>query len=331
VLARGLGARERYVRRATFRLARDSHAPDRIGLLRRALRDSDTLIRVEAVADTRRHLSADELLAVLPVIVADSYPPVRREGIAAAAEHLADGAATWLTSSLLDHNKSVREIARFFLGRCIPAMDFAAYYRERLSDAGWSSRLASSLAGLGETGGAADAPLVLPYLEHERPAVRQASMRALAALDLAGQLPRIVGMLSDPAPSVSHAARKVLRPRVGHVGPDPLTSVFRTAPYAHSRFDALALGVGLGKWDSLPILLEATADRDERIRTSARVWLSAWIAKQNRSFAQPTAGQIQAIHTALDVHRFAIDANVANELRSILRYWTKSSANDASR
>jgi len=326
VLARWLEAPQRGVRRATFRLAREAPHADRLGLLRQALRDSDTLIRLEAVADARRRLSGDALQSMLPAILADPHPSIRGEGITAAAERLGDDAEKWLTAGLLDPSKSVREIARFFLRRSGLRSDFAAYYRERLHDPD-VQRLASAIAGLGETGGASDVHLVLPFLEHERPKVRRPALRALSSLDPEATLPRIVEMLHDPAPSVSHAARQTLRRR--RVDPAAVTSVFRTAAHSHSRFDALALGTTLSKWDSLPLLLEAATDDDPRLRTAARTWLKAWVAKQNRSFAQPTAAQIDGVRAALEAHRFAIEPVVTTELWSVVRYWAGPSARGA--
>jgi hypothetical protein len=151
--------------------------------------------------------------------------------------------------------------------------------------------------------------------------VRTASLRALASLDHGAHLPRLVAMLDDAAPGVSRAARRALRPHVGQVGPEALLRVLRTASHMHGRLGAVLLGAALGKWDSLPILLEAAADGDGRIRTSARSLLRSWVARQNRSFAQPTPVQLRAIGAALDTYHLAVDASLARELRAILHDW----------
>jgi HEAT repeat protein len=321
VLAHGLRSVDRRIRRRVYRLAREAPGADQSGLLRQALQDADTLIRLEAVTDARARMSVDELRSVLQAIMSDPYPLVRREGITAAAERLAAETGERLTAALVDPSKSVREAARYYLHRGAHEIDVARYYRQQLAGAASPRHLANAIAGLGETGSSSDAALVVPYLEHGQAAVRRASVRALVSLDPAEHEPRLLHMLHDPVPSVSHTVRRVLRPRAGRIGRSALASVLQTASYPHSRFDALALATSLGKWDSLIMLLAAATDADDGIRNAVTRWLNDWIAKQNRSFAEPSRAQIETIRSALDTCRFAVGPAVVGELRSILRQW----------
>jgi hypothetical protein len=130
VRRRGLVSPARAIRRATFRLAREAAGADGGSLLRLALRDTDTVIRLEAAVNARERLSTEDLTPVLPAMIDDRYPRVRREALAAAAERLGDGANAWLLAAIMDRNQVVREVARFFLRRRGMVNDFAALYRE---------------------------------------------------------------------------------------------------------------------------------------------------------------------------------------------------------
>jgi HEAT repeat protein len=304
-----------------FRLARDAPHLDVVEVTRQALADPDTVVRLDAVSAARRSSSDDALIPLLPLMIGDPYPRVRREVVALVAERDIDGAIPVLRLALRDRNVIVREVARFFLRRRAAMTDFAAFYRDRLSENLPPRDRAAVLAGLGETGTASDAPLVVPFLEDERPMIRRAAARALADLDIEPYLARLAGMLLDDAPAVSHAVRRILQPRASAVGGALLTRIVRRAPHPHSRLNAVAVGRSLGKWDSLPILVEAAADGDQRIHGLARRWIDAWVARQNLNFAQPTLAQIATIANALDAHDRAIDPRVERELRSVLRSW----------
>ncbi|HTF91085.1 MAG TPA: hypothetical protein VK843_21905 [Planctomycetota bacterium] len=321
VLRLGRSSPDRSVRRTSFRLAREAPQADLDPLLKEALRDSDTVIRIEAVTDARGRMTTTAFASALALIVADPYPPIRRKGLVAAAEVLGAEANPWLVSALLDRNPDVRGVARDFLGQRGIVSDFAAVYRDRI-DAGRPAReLATALAGLGETGAKADAAVIVPCLEHERPKVRAACLRALTRLDLEANIARIAAMLRDPAPAVSREARKLLAPHVASVGLDVLRSLLRDAPHEHSRLDAVSLASSLSKWESLPFLLEATSNQCEPIRAAATKRLDAWIARINKSFTPPTATQLDTIRQALDIHQSAINPTVVAELRSVLGYW----------
>lgn len=319
----GLGSSDTETRRVVFRLAREAERGESAELLARALDDPDTLIRLQAVADARRRRDAAALAPLLPRIIADPFPHVRREGLAAAAEHLPDRVDAWLGAALLDRNVVVREVARFFLQRRAAMTDFVAFYRDRVRGDAPARELAAAVAGVGETGGPGDVDVILPYLSHERAAVRRAAVRAIGTLDFDRHVAQIAGMLRDDAPSVSHAARDILRPRATVVGASSLLEIFRVASHIHSRLDALSVAAGLGKWESLPVLIEGTTATSERVRLLAREYLAAWIARQNRQFVRPTPDQLTAIGRALDAYRLALGRAIADEIQAALRVWLR--------
>lgn len=325
-LERGLASTDRETRREIFTLAQRAatSGPALASLTERALGDSESVIRSRAVAEACSRLDDAELAAVLPRMLRDPFPRIRAAALAAAAHRGAGNVDAALVSSLMDRNRVVREIAQFHTRRRGLVPDVAALYRARLADTDATPRtVATAVAGLGETGTTDDMRLVLPLLAHERAYVRAAAVRALAALDADGQLPRFVEALGDPAPSVSRAAREALRPRARLVGAVTLARVVRDTPHSHGRVDALAAAAALGKWDRLPILVESTASFDERVRALADQQLTAWIARQNRESTPPTQPQIDAARAALDAHRPTVAPFIARELNAVLRFWSE--------
>lgn len=319
VLFAGLDAPDRFTRRLCFRLAWTLPGDERIDVVRRALSDPDTVIRLEGVREARGGVDSAEAARLLPIMLADPYPPVRREGLALAAERLPTEASTPLRAALLDANAVVREVARFYLRRRGEITDFAAVYRAHLRPDARPRELASALAGLGEVGARGDAERLLPFLGHARASVRRSAVHSLGVLDGDARPLALVQALRDPAGSVSRAARDQLRGRANRVVAE-IHDVLRTSN-RHATRHALTLLWALGKWDSLPYLLEAAANRDAGIRSMASDGLDAWVVNQNRSRAQPTRAQIQAIRSALEAYHVAVERRIEVEIRSILKLW----------
>jgi HEAT repeat protein len=329
VVKRGLKSTDVLGRRLLFEVARERQDVDKAALLRRALRDSDTVIRLAAARDACATMSPGALEDVLPRIIGDPYPRIRREGVGAAAGLAGEHGQRVLRAALLDRNQVVREIARFCLLRRRELRDFARFYRERIENGMGTdvsaAGLAIAIAGLGETGVEEDAARLVPFLDHAQPAVRRASIRAIASLGLTPQLHRLIQMLRDPSRGVSHMARRVLRPRAATVGLAMLQAVLREAAHAHNRFDVVSVGAALGKWDSPTLLLEAAADPDVSVREAGVRWLRVWVARQNRSFGQPTQDQLRELGRALSDYAGAVDRDIVDVLRANHQYWIESS------
>jgi HEAT repeat protein len=132
------------------------------------------------------------------------------------------------------------------------------------------------ICGLGVTGKAADAPLVLPFLNSPLTKMRCAAAYAIGRLDLEGQLERLVGVLSDTKPSVSREALKALRSKARYIALADLEGLFASEGDFHVRRNTLSLILHTGKWRKIPALLKACADKDERIAGQAAKALPDW-------------------------------------------------------
>jgi HEAT repeat protein len=318
-LLEGLASADRGIRRACYRLtleATDIPAPE---ALRGAMRDRDPLVRLWAARTARGRLARDDFLALLPVLQRDRSAAVRREALRGLVEKDPDSAAAASRVALLDQHASIREAARYYLGKR-GGFDFRSFYRDAVVSV-TPDVLPAAVAGLGETGTEEDAGLILPRISHPVIKIRRSAVRALGLLagdTYAGTLLRV---LEDDRPSVTHAAREALRTRLALVSGEELWSVFQRDRRPHVRGDVLALLAGLGKWRSLAYLIRACSDQDSRIASKARDVLGAWLERFNRSFTAPTPSELQRAAEALESSRPSLAPEVVDQVLFSLKGW----------
>ncbi len=308
---KGMDSPDASLRRACFRILLDAGGPGLRNLVGDALMSPDEIIRKEA-AHAAAALDDHALDEVLPRMLRDRFPAVRRAALGLAARRMGAAALPALRDALLDRGAGIRRDARAAIDRLEP-MDFAAFYRAGVAPG--APRLAEAVIGLGETGTAADADLVTPLLDHPRSRVRANALRALARLAGDAAVPALLAAVGDASPAVSRTATDVLRPRAVRADAGALAAWMDAANPAHVRRNALSLLAARSKWDGIPWILQSCGDADPDVRTAAREQLTRWRQRFNRSFWQPTPAQQERIRTALDGAGNAIDRETAKWLR----------------
>jgi HEAT repeat protein len=225
---------------------------------------------------------------MLPKLLSARLRRVRAIGIRLAAERAGRAHLQAFRDALLDRSAAERAEARRVIEGVEP-MDFAAFYRERLHAD--HPALPHVIGGIRQTGDAEDAALVLGFVDHPRPRVRAAALRALDRFAAEGVEDFLLLAIADPNRGVSITAAKLLRPHVGKVAPGELGALVTPdlAPWA--RRNALSLLALRGKWIALPWLIGATSDPDDTVAVHASVLLRRWRDRFNRSFTQPTPEQ----------------------------------------
>lgn len=307
----GLRSPDRTVRRTCFGILERAGGTGLRRLAEESLRSDDVVFR-RGAARAAEALDDASLFTVLPGLVRDPLPPVRRDALALAARRMGADALPWLRGALLDSAGGVRAEARDPLQRLAP-MDFAAFYRGQVAAGG--ARLAAAVAGLGETGAEQDVESVRPVLDDPLPRVRAAAVRAVARLGGTAALPTVLASVADASPSVSRAAAAALLDGVRTLGIAPLGALYRDAAQAHVRQSALSLLVARGKWESIPWILRALRDPDERIRRYAHTYLSQWKHRSNRVASQPAPEQLAELGDALEQAADAVDPKMRDWLR----------------
>jgi HEAT repeat protein len=316
-LLEGTASTDRFVRRTCFRLAIDVPEISLKDVLTKALHDNDPLVRLWSARAARSRLVPVEFQSLMPVLERDHFVPVRREALCGLVEKSPELAHTVLLTALLDPHVSMREVARYYLGKS-GGFESRSFYQDTIRSTAPDLQLAA-IAGLGETGTAEDADLITPYLEDPRTRIRRAAVVALARVGGDHHSGMLLRMLEDDRPSVTHAAREALRGRLHLVREQQLWHVFMNDRRAHVRENALALLAALGKWRSLPFLIRACADEHPDIRLKARMLLENWLKRINRSFVPHTAEELQSAREALALSRAFLAREVSKHLDTLLK------------
>ena len=309
------------IRRLGYRLARNTERGDFVDLVRQALDDDDSAVRLEAIRAVREASYIDSLTPVVAKALTDTVMAVRREALLASVERQPGNAMTPVIAALLDRNPAIRELARFLATLNDATFSFVDFYRDGLRSGSTDAAIAAAVAGLGETGSATDVSLVIPHLSHQQPRVRREAVRALSRLDAVSHASTFVDLLSDVSPKVGRASRDVLQARAGMASYDAIVKVIRGAPHAHGKLNALTLVETLGKWPALVLLLRVAHDSDKELAVRARELLRQWVATANRRFTTPTTAQLSEISELLDQPFDGLADDLRAQMRGFVDPW----------
>jgi HEAT repeat protein len=289
-LLRGTLARDRAVRRGSFRLALGAETVD-LDLLHRALSDDDLVVRAEAAADVGRVTPGDQRRLLLERALRDPTSLVRRRAVRLIAGEPLEWRKRLLDELLTDSTPMVRMTARAELARISPGFDAAARYREVLSS---PARLRGAILGLGECGCEEDVLLLWPFLSERRVKLRAAATRSTARLDPQSVGP-LVDALADPSKRISRVAASLLqrRPRTG-LHELVLTAAERSGIPSHARVHALDVICSALPWTRLLSLLEAARSASLELAKIAATRIDA------HTIIPPTADEAAAVERALE-------------------------------
>ncbi|MDO3409621.1 hypothetical protein QWJ34_07585 [Saccharibacillus sp. CPCC 101409] len=304
-LNRAMGSPRAPERRFAFRCALEAEAASPAEVLGRALSAADPWLRLWAARLAAKRLFGSERTAALETMLRDPLPAVRREALDELPGHDAGLAETVLQAALLDRSPAVRETARRQLDRLDPGgNDYALLYLDAIWN-GDERRLPQAVAGLGETGSAADAEVLLDYAGHLRPAVRKAVLRAWTLLGADEYARRIALELRSPQPGVSRAAAEALLRHPHWITAEELLEILSDEANPHVRRNALRLLPRLGRWKQLLVLLRRLPSADDEDEESlVRRQLSGWIKQPNRSYADfPSEAERGELLGALEAGR----------------------------
>jgi HEAT repeat protein len=312
-LLESLESDDRFTRRACFKLALNSGAEDLPEVVRKALAQEDTVVRVWAAQRVSSAFTAATLDQFVKLMKHDKFTPVRREALRILVQQNSPALLVELRAALLDTHASMREEARYHL-RKLDTMDVAGFYRDHFL-AGEGVDLYSVISGLGETGAASDDHFIVPYTTHPASKIRGAAIQALAKLNRNAHVGLFIEALNDQVPHVSRQALNALAHKASSLNGERIWELFRSATHEHVKRNALALIEKLGKWDSIYYLLRAVRDPDEAIADMSRFAVQRWLSQFNRSFSSPTAEQLSRLPTALEENGHLLDDRTFEQLR----------------
>ncbi|MGV9363013.1 HEAT repeat domain-containing protein [Amycolatopsis sp. NPDC003731] len=239
-------------------------------LLGIAVRDADIVVRAtcgNTLLDRGECVS--ELLAL-------GVPKVRMRALAllgpdAAVAHLAD------------RSSAVRSMAQALVLKA--GGDPAAHYRVMPVSFG-------VLAGLGETGVAADAAFLERHLADDRPRIRRAAVRGLRRI--APESAAVRPLLTDPSPSVTRQVVLFLRGRC--TDPATLRPLLGRDRPLHTRRAAVALLRDHDVW--LRLHTDLTLLHDPDLAADAHQDLHAWLTHSAGTYTTPSPDLTAGIDAA---------------------------------
>ncbi|WP_411345952.1 HEAT repeat domain-containing protein [Paenibacillus sp. WLX1005] len=316
-LQAGMQAEEVYIRRFCFQLGLQCDHLNTEQLLQWALQDVDSSIRIWAARQVSQRLQGDNLLSVLEYMRHDSFPPVRREALEQLTYGFREQAAPYLHRSLLDRNAVVREVAR----RCmsiVEPLNLVEFYLDTIWNAeNDSSKLATALYGLGETGQAEDAEVIAEEVDHPEVAVRKAVIRGLARLDIRSYGHVLRAALLDPQPGISREAVPAIRRHIYILNRDEWLYILSETYPRHVHRNLLRLLPAYDRWEQLDMLLDIlNQDTASWIRQAAGHQLNRWIHQSNRSFhMRPSEEKADDLLDKLKACERRMDSNKAHMLR----------------
>ncbi|KDN18329.1 HEAT repeat domain-containing protein [Amycolatopsis rifamycinica] len=252
-----------------------------IGLLSRerlldiALRDHDFVVRAvcgNVLLDRGEHV--EELAAA-------GAPKVRVRALTLLGTDAA-------VVSLADRSSAVRSMAQALVLKA--GGDPAAHYRAMPASFG-------AIAGLGETGTAADAARLERHLADDRPRIRRAAVRGLRRI--APESEAVRPLLTDPSPAVTRQVVTFLRGRF--TDPATLRALLDPARPVHTRRAAAALLRDHDTWVRLHTDLALLADPD--LAAQAHQDIHTWLRHSTTTYTTPPpalAAEIDAACTTLD-------------------------------
>lgn len=306
----------RPARRRAWSLLWGGQPAGRARLLAHALEDEDVTVRRWAAARAGELPEGEGLQRVLSRMARSRTALVRREAWVLRMRRAPVEAALSLSGrlhgALLDPSRVVRDLAQRRLARDV---DVAALYRAAVRA---EQALPCALAGLGETGGAADAGLAALLLAHALPSVRREAVVALGRLDAEGAARLLPGLLGDVSPRVSRAAAAALLRAGARLSPDVLRRHLLPPGPPHAAQGVLVLALAQPGWAGLPVLLEAAGSPREEVAKRACAALACWLRGCDRPRARPAPGEVAAARHALERAR-GLEAGLALALAHLLR------------
>ena len=313
----GIRSAEREVRRLSLLtvLQAGETAP---GVMAEAMSDPDVSIRRAAISRLPG-LSDQEAYPLLDRAVRDPAAIIRRNAYRMLLGRFPEEVERRIEDIAFDGSPTIREIAHELRS----AASLLSMYRNRIGHL-TGRELQGALGGLAEMGSKEDAPLVVSNLNSPSPRTRRAALRALARLDPGGSIDLIWRMLRDQSPPVSRTARDMLIPQLHRIPIAEIEELFRSGDPLDARLHGLFLLAQLGKWRSLPYLLEAISSREEAVAGLALDRLNRWLSRYNTVFTDPRPGEMETAWSALRAAELRLPTDFVREMEGILRSWEPS-------
>ena len=292
-------------------------------LLERLSREADPNLRREIFSRlTEWNAHGEGIPAAVAVMLNDSFPRNRYEGLLWLCLHSPEQAGEAVTNALTDPHTAVRAVAQEWAEKLRPDFSAADFYREKLAAcADRDPSLPALLYGISEAGNTADLGRITPYLTHDRAAVVSAALTALLRLtpheDMGSVAATLTEALLDPRAGVVKTAALLLC-KLGCPDGVRVTEIMGESTSELTRVRCLSVLSRAGKWRRLIAVLTALTLGGEHLARKANTMLGRWILTCNYSFAKPTAVEATEVGRLLD--RCEKEGRIRGEVAERVRF-----------
>lgn len=297
MLAEVIKTSDPIVCRQVVRVALEGTGEHRARVIHHGLSSTDSIIRLMSAIRVGQSFTGPDLRQATMLLQRDRFMPVRREGFRIEAESNPGEASSVWRRALLDSHASIRDLARYALGK-MGSFDAAVFYRQVIAEKGISLPSAS---GLAECGDQTDLASVRSLLSHPQPRFRVVAIRGLARIAREQSVNDLVGSLQDGSPSVVREAKRQLESFLSDASGDCLFAIVSEAKSEHTKRCAVQLIFDKGKWQSLSWLIRIAFQSDGAVASLARRFIEAWFSPPlcNKVFTKPSAAEKDAIDQAI--------------------------------
>lgn len=243
--------------------------------------------------------SGEKLYQVLMDWTSHPFVVARKEAMQEVARHFPTRGQSLWRQSLLDANRSIRELARYWaIQQGMTEQDIREVYRSHL---GSPIHALSALSGLSEVVREQEVSIFYDYLKHPRARFRQVAVCGFCNTMNDRVIEAILPLLWDPSPVVVREVATALLPMAPLLDPHFLRGIAVGGPHKQGRLQAIKLLAAQGKWRCIPFLLRVAAEGDAVASSQAEEAITTWLdsAKFNTSFLPPQKQERQDILSAV--------------------------------
>lgn len=315
-LEEGFESKDKFTRRFCFDVALNSGVAGVVSTIKQAFATQDLEVRKAAVTKLSAILPNNKWNDLLVVARRDASASMRRGALNIYLEKFGEQAEQEFRSALLDANISIREMAQQFFAKK-GSVDVRGYYARSLNASG--RKLSAAIAGLGETGGAADAKLLEPFFAEPTARVRAAALHAVGKLNPDAYTETFVSALEDASVGVAREGALALIRKANLVGGLRLWEIYVRSHYPHNKRFVLYLISRISKWDSIIYLIQSLSEADERLVELIKRYVARWFSRYNRSFTVPSADQLKRLRKLLGERNLLVSSGTERALESLMK------------
>jgi HEAT repeat protein len=317
-LIAGLNSRDAQIARLATRLLVEHRRVPATALVTTGLSHKDVVVR-SIVIDLLRGLDEGAFSEAVAKALRDSYMPVRREAFQQLLARNVEAGLRVARDMLFDRSASIREIAvRRLLNAGEPVEQI--YAGALTGDGDRVSVVTCVLWSWAFMNSQVRSEQARQLLYGASPAVRRSALLTIAKLLRSDAGPDLEVALADESPAVCKEAARLITRLEDRPSAERLISIAGASGPRHVAIACCRVARHGSKWGWLKFILKVYGAPDSAVsHETFSTEIDVWEARFNRSNAQPDAGLLQEIVSALRICEAKLSVNQLRLLMFTLR------------